>query len=103
MSLTFPKIDYMIIDGYGEVEIRQKVGRFRGNLDQLFIIFNPNNAKRDFQIQSDLFAHYRQLQADDNQVELAKQFGILQGAQFKIKYIVERQLENGSKRYEVNE
>ena len=22
MSLTFPKIDYMIIDGYGEVEIR---------------------------------------------------------------------------------
>ena len=42
MSLTFPKIDYMIIDGYGEVEIRQKVGRFRGNLDQLFIIFNPN-------------------------------------------------------------
>ena len=103
MSLTFPKIDYMIIDGYGEVEIRQKVGRFRGNLDQLFIIFNPNNARRDFQIQSDMFAHFRKLQAEGDQVELAKQFGILKGARFKVKYIVERQLENGSKKYEVNE
>ena len=103
MSLTFPKIDYMIIDGYGEVEIRQKVGRFRGNLDQLFIIFNPNNARRDFQIQSDMFAHFRKLQADGNQVELAKQFGILKGAQFKVKYITERAREDGSKAYEVNE
>ena len=103
MSLTFPKIDYMIIDGYGEVEIRQKVGRFRGNLDQLFIIFNPNNAKRDFQIQSDMFAHFRKLQAEGNQVELAKQFGILKGAQFKIKYIIERPHDNGTKTYEVNE
>ena len=103
MSLTFPKIDYMIIDGYGEVEIRQKVGRFRGNLDQLFIIFNPNNAKRDFQIQSDMFAHFRKLQAEGNQIELAKQFGLMKGAQFKIRYIIERQLENGSKKYEVNE
>ena len=103
MSITFPTIDYMIIDGYGEVEIRQKVGRFRGNLDQLFIIFNPNNAIRDFQIQSDMFAHFRKLQAEGNQVELAKQYGILKGARFKVKYIVERQFENGIKKYEVNE
>ena len=103
MSLTFPKIDYMIIDGYGEVEIRQKVGRFRGNLDQLFIIFNPSNAHRDFQIQSDMFAHFRQLQAEGNQVELAKQYGILKGAQFKVRYINERIHEDGSKTYEVNE
>lgn len=103
MSLTFPKIDYMIIDGYGEVEIRQKVGRFRGNLDQLFIIFNPNHAKRDFQIQADMFAHFRQLQAENNQIELAKQFGLMKGAQFKIKYILEKKLENGQKQYEVNE
>ena len=103
MSLTFPKIDYMIIDGYGEVEIRQKVGRFRGNLDQLFIIFNPSNAKRDFQIQSDMFAHFRRLQAEGNQVELAKQFGILKGAQFKIHYITEKIKEDGAKTYEVNE
>ena len=103
MSLTFPKIDYMIIDGYGEVEIRQKVGRFRGNLDQLFIIFNPNNARRDFQIQSDMFAHFRKLQAEGNQVELAKQFGILKGARFKVKYITERITEDGTKTYEVNE
>jgi len=103
MSLTFPKIDYMIIDGYGEVEIRQKVGRFRGNLDQLFIVFNPSNAKRDFQIQSDMFAHFRKLQAEGNQIELAKQFGMMKGAQFKIRYIVERPHEDGSKTYEVNE
>lgn len=103
MSLTFPKIDYMIIDGYGEVEIRQKVGRFRGNLDQLFIIFNPSNARRDFQIQSDMFAHFRKLQADGNQVELAKQFGLLKGARFKVKYITERIKEDGAKTYEVNE
>ena len=103
MSLTFPKIDYMIIDGYGEVEIRQKVGRFRGNLDQLYIIFNPSNARRDFQIQSDMFAHFRRLQAEGNQVELAKQFGILKGAQFKVRYITEHKREDGSKVYEVNE
>lgn len=103
MSLTFPKIDYMIIDGYGEVEIRQKVGRFRGNLDQLYIIFNPSNARRDFQIQSDMFAHFRHLQAEGNQVELAKQFGILKGAQFKVRYITEHKREDGSKVYEVNE
>ena len=103
MSLTFPKIDYMIIDGYGEVEIRQKVGRFRGNLDQLFIIFNPNNARRDFQIQSDMFAHFRKLQAEGNQVELAKQFGLLKGARFKVKYITERVSDEGAKTYEVNE
>lgn len=103
MSLTFPKIDYMIIDGYGEVEIRQKVGRFRGNLDQLFIIFNPNNARRDFQIQSDMFAYYRKLQAENNQIELAKQFGVMKGAKFKVKYILERPTADGNKKYEVNE
>ena len=103
MSLTFPKIDYMIIDGYGEVEIRQKVGRFRGNLDQLFIIFNPSNARRDFQIQSDMFAHFRKLQAEGDQVELAKQFGLMKGARFKVKYITERQKQDGTKTYEVNE
>ena len=103
MSLTFPKIDYMIIDGYGEVEIRQKVGRFRGNLDQLFIIFNPSNAKRDFQIQSDMFSRLRQLQAENNQIELAKQYGLMKGAQFKIKYIVEKVEPGGAKHYEVNE
>lgn len=103
MSLTFPKIDFMIIDGYGEVEIRQKVGRFRGNLDQLYIIFNPSNARRDFQIQSDMFAHFRKLQAEGNQVELAKQFGLLKGARFKVKYITERLHEDGAKTYEVNE
>ena len=103
MSLTFPKIDFMIIEGYGEVEIRQKVGRFRGNLDQLFIIFNPNNAMRDFQIQSDLFLHFKKLQEDGNQIELAKQYGLMKGARFKVRYIIEKQLSNGSKQYEVNE
>jgi len=50
-----------------------------------------------------MFAHFRKLQAEGDQVELAKQFGILKGARFKVKYIVERQLENGAKKYEVNE
>ena len=49
-----------------------------------------------------MFAHFRKLQAEGNQVELAKQFGILKGAQFKIKYIVERITDSG-KKYEVNE
>ena len=50
-----------------------------------------------------MFAHFRRLQAEGNQVELAKQFGILKGAQFKIKYIVEKKRDDGSKTYEVNE
>lgn len=103
ISLIFPKIDFMIIEGYGEVEIRQKVGRYRGNLDQLFIVFNPSNAMRDFQIQSKMFEYYRKLQKDGDQVELAKQYGLMKGAKFKIKYLVERQFQNGTKSYEVNE
>ena len=103
ISLIFPKIDFMIIEGYGEVEIRQKVGRYRGNLDQLFIVFNPSNAMRDFQIQSKMFAYYRKLQEDGDQVELAKQYGLMKGAKFKVKYLVERQFQNGTKSYEVNE
>ena len=103
ISLIFPKIDFMIIEGYGEVEIRQKVGRYRGNLDQLFIVFNPSNAMRDFQIQSKMFEYYRKLQEDGDQVELAKQYGLMKGAKFKVKYLVERQFQNGTKSYEVNE
>ena len=103
MSLVFPKIDYMIIDGYGEVEIRQKVGRFRGNLDQLFIIFNPSVARHDFQIQSDMFKYYRSLEEKGDQLELAKQFGLMKGAQFKIRYITEHVREDGTKAYEVNQ
>jgi hypothetical protein len=50
-----------------------------------------------------MFAHFRKLQAEGNQVELAKQFGLMKGAQFKIKYIIETQFQNGTKKYEVNE
>lgn len=103
MSLTFPKIDYMIIDGYGEVEIRQKVGRFRGNLDQLFLIFNPNNATRDFRIHSDMFAKVRQMQRDNDQLGLAKLYGQQQGARFKLLYVLEKVDENGNKYYTINE
>jgi hypothetical protein len=50
-----------------------------------------------------MFAHFRKLQAEGDQVELAKQFGLMKGARFRVKYIVERQLSNGAKKYEVNE
>lgn len=103
MSLIFPKIDYMIIDGYSEVEIRQKVGRFRGNLDQLFIIFNPNNAMRDFRIHSDMFSRIRQMQRDGDQLGLAKMYGQQQGARFRLLYINEITRTDGSKYYTVNE
>ena len=36
-------------------------------------------------------------------MELAKQFGILKGAQFKVRYITEKKHDDGSKTYEVNE
>ena len=103
MSLIFPKIDYMIIDGYSEVEIRQKVGRFRGNLDQLFIIFNPNNAMRDFRIHSDMFSRIRQMQRDGDQLGLAKMYGQQQGARFRLLYVNEITKADGSKYYTVNE
>jgi hypothetical protein len=50
-----------------------------------------------------MFAHFRKLQAEGDQVELAKQFGLLKGARFKVKYITERTKDDGSKTYEVNE
>ena len=33
MSIKIPKLDYIIVEGYTEVDIRQKLGRFRGNLN----------------------------------------------------------------------
>ena len=103
MSLTFPKIDYIIIDGYSEVEIRQKVGRFRGNLDQLFIIFNPTNANRDFLFHAEIFGQVRQMQKENNQVELAKFYGMQAGSRFKMLYVLENVHEDGTKSYSVNE
>ena len=50
-----------------------------------------------------MFAHFRKLQAEGDQVELAKQFGLLKGARFKVKYITERIKDDGAKTYEVNE
>ena len=103
MSLIFPKIDYMIIDGYNEVEIRQKVGRFRGNLDQLFIIFNPASANRNFLTHMEMFGRVRQMQKEGDQIGLAKLYGQIQGAQMKLLYVLEREQADGSKQYYVNE
>lgn len=102
MSLIFPKIDYMIIDGYSEVEIRQKVGRFRGNLDQLFIIFNPASANRNFLMHMEMFGRVRQMQKDGDQIGLAKLYGQMQGAQMKLLYVTE-EIKDGEKVYRANE
>ena len=97
-------IDFIIIEGYTEVEVRQKLGRYRGNLPLLYIIFNPVAAKHYVQDKLDTFHALWELQQAGRQSELAEAYGRQQAGKVKTLYVKKKLNPNtGEPYYEVNE
>lgn len=96
-------IDFIIIEGFEEVEVRQKLGRFRGNLDLLYIIFNPNAAQRQIIDKYQTFNKLWQLQKQGNQAALAEAYGRQVAGKVKTIYVKKDINENGEAFYYVNE
>ena len=74
ISIKSP-INYIVIEGFTEVEVRQKLGRFRGNLDLLYIIFNPSSARSQTVEKVKIFQQLQNLIAVNDQVGLAEFYG----------------------------
>lgn len=102
MSIKIPKLDYIIVEGYTEVDIRQKLGRFRGNLNQLYIIFNPNAAARSAAERYKIFQNLMELEKAGETEKLAEFYGAQQAAKFKTIYLTKKILKNGKNQYELN-
>lgn len=80
-------INYIIIEGYTEVEVRQKLGRFRGNLDLLYIIFNPAAARMQTIDKMKIFNQLIQWQQEGNQTALAEFFGTQKSIKSQILFL----------------
>ena len=80
-------INYIIIEGYTEVEVRQKLGRFRGNLDLLYIIFNPTAARMQTIDKMKVFNQLIQWQQEGNQTALAEFFGTQKSIKSQILFL----------------
>ena len=87
VSIKSP-IQYIVIEGYTEVEIRQKLGRFRGNLDLLYIIFNPSSARSQTVDKLKIFAELQNLYDEGNQVALAEFYGRQKAAKSTISFLI---------------
>lgn len=92
-------LDFIVIDGFTEVEVRQKLGRFRGNeLGLLYIIFNPSKHKASYQKVLERFKFLERL----NQLERAELFGAQMSGKENILYL-KKTIVNGEPYYEINE
>lgn len=83
-------VDYIIIEGYTEVEVRQKLGRFRGTLNLLRIIFNPVSEQRRLDAQTKTYTQLLQWVEEDNQVALAEFYGEQQGLKSNFIFILKQ-------------
>lgn len=89
ISIKSP-IHYIVIEGYTEVEVRQKLGRFRGNLDLLYIIFNPSSARSQTLDKLKVFEQLQQLYDEGNQVALAEFYGHQKAAKSTISFLIKK-------------
>ena len=89
ISIKSP-IHYIVIEGYTEVEVRQKLGRFRGNLDLLYIIFNPSSARSQTLDKLKIFEQLQQLYNEGNQVALAEFYGRQKAAKSTISFLIKK-------------
>lgn len=87
VSIKSP-INYIIIEGFTEVEVRQKLGRFRGNLDLLYIIFNPVSARSQTFDKMQVFNQLVQLYNDGNQTALAEFYGRQKASKSTISFLI---------------
>lgn len=98
------QINYIVIEGFTEVEVRQKLGRFRGNLDLLYIIFNPSSARTQTVEKVKIFQQLQNLIAANDQVGLAEFYGRQQAMKSTISFLKKRtDKETGISFYYLNE
>ena len=103
ISIKSP-INYIVIEGFTEVEVRQKLGRFRGNLDLLYIIFNPSSARSQTVEKVKIFQQLQNLIAVNDQVGLAEFYGRQQAMKSAISFLKKRtDSETGISFYYLNE
>lgn len=103
ISIKSP-INYIVIEGFTEVEVRQKLGRFRGNLDLLYIIFNPSSARSQTVEKVKIFQQLQNLIATDDQVGLAEFYGRQQAMKSTISFLKKHtDSETGISNYYLNE
>lgn len=82
------QINYIIIEGFTEVEVRQKLGRFRGNLDLLYIIFNPVSARNQTLDKIQIFTTLLELYNNGNQTALAEFYGRQKASKSTISFLI---------------
>lgn len=87
ISIKSP-INYIIIEGFTEVEVRQKLGRFRGNLDLLYIIFNPVSARNQTLDKIQIFTTLLELYNNGNQTALAEFYGRQKASKSTISFLI---------------
>ena len=98
------QINYIVIEGFTEVEVRQKLGRFRGNLDLLYIIFNPSSARTQTVEKVKIFQQLQNLIAANDQVGLAEFYGRQQAMKSTISFLKKHtDKETGISFYYLNE
>ena len=103
ISIKSP-INYIVIEGFTEVEVRQKLGRFRGNLDLLYIIFNPSSARSQTVEKVKIFQQLQNLIAANDQVGLAEFYGRQQAMKSTISFLKKHtDSETGISFYYLNE
>lgn len=95
------EIHYIIVEGFTEVEVRQKLGRFRGNLDLLYIVFNPNAARCQTLDKKRVFERLINLYNDGNQTALAEFYGAQKAAKSSVSFLI-KESEGGEAVYKVN-
>lgn len=95
-------IDYIIIEGYTEVEVRQKIGRYREPLDTLYLIINTTTVSRGLKEEKKYFEMFYQLEAAGEQTKLAELYGQFAGRKWQRRYIIKTK-RNGKDYYKVNE
>lgn len=96
------EINYIIVEGFTEVEVRQKLGRFRGNLDFLFIVFNTNVARSQTLDKKRVFEKLLNLQNEGNQTALAEFYGAQKASKSTVSFLVKRTDQAGNPFYEIN-
>lgn len=80
-------IDFIAIEGYTDVEVRQKMGRYRGNLELLYIIFNPSSARVQTLDKLKVFERLQELYRQGNQTALAEFYGQQTASKLSTKFI----------------
>lgn len=83
-------IDFIAIEGYTDVEVRQKMGRYRGNLELLYIIFNPSTARGQTIDKLKVFESLWDLYNKGNQTALAEFYGRQKASKLATKFVKKR-------------